>query len=331
MNQIQSEHLDAIGQALRLPNLKAEALTPDGSSRAYYRLISQSKPHLVLMRLAGEDRTALAEDRYDWIGVQKFLYKNKFHVPGIVLTLPEWGYIVTTDFGDVTLESFTHSANNKAIRDAYDSAIDAICRFQSLRPDATEVWAQRAFDFEKFYYELNFFRTHLLEPFELIARPEIARFDEEILELARSAASHSRVFTHRDFHSRNLMMTDKGLGIIDFQDARIGPQTYDLVSLIFDSYVDFNENERLAMFADGLAQLTNPGSEWPAVLCQRQLKALGSFGYLTNTVKRGNYLSYVEGASKSLLYCQKDLKAWPFIAETLLPRLEQFGKTTRKT
>ena len=111
-----------------------------------------------------------------------------------------------------------------------------------------------AFDVEKLTWELNFFVKHFLEAYRG------ATFDRRRARGARRASSPAiveelaaepRVLCHRDYHSRNLMLHDGQLYIIDFQDARMGPDTYDLVSLLRDSYVDLTEaqvDELIAFF-----------------------------------------------------------------------------------
>ena len=98
---------------------------------------------------------------------------------------------------------------------------------------------------------------------------------------------------HRDYHSRNLMLRDGRLYIIDFQDARLGPDTYDLVSLLRDSYVDLPEQVVDELIAYFLALQGRSGGRartfrrrFDLMALQRNLKALGTFGY--QTTARGN-------------------------------------------
>src|SRR5678810_813519 len=97
-----------------------------------------------------------------------------------------------------------------------------------------------AFDVEKLSWELQFFVKHFLEAYRgaSLTASEREALNVELLRIAEELAAEPRVFCHRDYHSRNLMLHDSQLYIIDFQDARMGPDTYDLVSLLRDSYVD---------------------------------------------------------------------------------------------
>ena len=121
-----------------------------------------------------------------------------------------------------------------------------------------------------------------------------------------------KVFVHRDYHSRNLMLSDGSLYIIDFQDARMGPDTYDLASLLRDSYVDLTDREVDELIAYFLA-LQGRASEIEAedfrprfdlMALQRNLKALGTFGY--QTIARSNTV-YIQYIPRTLAYVQSNM------------------------
>ena len=132
-------------------------------------------------------------------------------------------------------------------------------------------------------------------------------------------ASEPPVLCHRDYHSRNLMLYQGSLHIIDFQDARMGPDTYDLASLLRDSYVDFNDQQVDALIAFFLAQRGGSKEEdrdyrrrFDLMALQRNLKALGTFGFQTTT--RGNTV-YIQYIPRTLNYARANLA-----------RYERFGR-----
>ena len=103
---------------------------------------------------------------------------------------------------------------------------------------------------------------------------------------------------HRDYHSRNLMLHEGRLHIIDFQDARLGPDTYDLVSLLRDSYVDLTDEQLDELVAYFLALRRGEGADdfrrrFDLMALQRNLKALGTFGYQTTTRVNPVYIQYM--------------------------------------
>ena len=129
-----------------------------------------------------------------------------------------------------------------------------------------------------------------------------AEFDAvrgEFKVIIEELAAEPRVLCHRDYHSRNLMLSQGRLYLIDFQDARMGPDTYDLASLLRDAYVDLNDiavNELIAYF------LALKGSNvleadfrarFDLMALQRNLKAMGTFGYQTTTRQNPVYIQYI--------------------------------------
>jgi aminoglycoside/choline kinase family phosphotransferase len=158
-----------------------------------------------------------------------------------------------------------------------------------------------AFDVEKLMWEMDFLITHFIEGFRGTTILPAARtaLRGELLELTQELSNEPRVLCHRDYHSRNLMVVGDELFVIDFQDARMGPNTYDLVSLLRDCYVDLDSG----LFAYLLTRFhatSNTGESpdrfaerFDAMGVQRHLKALGTFGY--QAVARANpaYAQYV--------------------------------------
>jgi aminoglycoside/choline kinase family phosphotransferase len=129
-------------------------------------------------------------------------------------------------------------------------------------------------------------------------------------------AAEPRVLCHRDYHSRNLMLHDGSLYIIDFQDARMGPDTYDLASLLRDSYVDISDRdleELIAYFLalKGLADATEFRRRFDLMSLQRNLKALGTFGYQTTTRRNPVYIQYIP---RTLNYARMTLEKYPRFA-----------------
>ena len=132
----------------------------------------------------------------------------------------------------------------------------------------------------------------------------------ELGDLVRTLADEPRVLCHRDYHSRNLMLAEGRLWIIDFQDARMGPDTYDLASLLRDSYVDISERDVDEMLAYFLALAGRSGEavefrrRFDEMALQRNLKALGTFGY--QTTARANPV-YIQHIPRTLRYARLQL------------------------
>jgi aminoglycoside/choline kinase family phosphotransferase len=137
--------------------------------------------------------------------------------------------------------------------------------------------------------------------------------------MAQELAGEPRVLCHRDYHSRNLMLHEGALVIIDFQDARMGPNTYDLASLLRDSYVDLapdRVDDLVAYFealiaGAGPADATQFRRRFDLMSLQRNLKALGTFGY--QTTSRGNPV-YIQYIPRTLSYVRANLEKYPRFA-----------------
>jgi aminoglycoside/choline kinase family phosphotransferase len=167
---------------------------------------------------------------------------------------------------------------------------------------------------DKLTWEMNFFIKHFLEAYRgaVITSTDRQALDEELSRIVAELAAEPRVLCHRDYHSRNLMLLNDRLQVIDFQDARMGPDTYDMVSLLRDSYVDLPED-----LVDGLIQefLVMKGQAGAArvyrtrfnlMALQRNLKALGTFGY--QTTARGNPV-YIQYIPRTLRYAGDNLRS----------------------
>jgi aminoglycoside/choline kinase family phosphotransferase len=138
------------------------------------------------------------------------------------------------------------------------------------------------------------------------------------------------VLCHRDYHSRNLMYHDERLYIIDFQDARMGPDTYDLVSLLRDSYVDLPEQTVGELMAYFLALKGEPDQEeafrvrFDLMALQRNLKALGTFGYQTTARRNPVYIQYIP---RTLRYVRDNLarhERFSRLHDVLAAHVEEF-------
>ena len=253
--------------------------------------------------------------------VCELLQRIPLPVPTILGHSDVLGVLALRDLGDVTLQAHLGTASPSAHAGLYKQAISFI---DLLQRRGAELAADRyvpyriAFDVEKLTWELNFFAKHFLEAYRGVAlsQPERAVLDDEWMRLASELAGEPRVLCHRDYHSRNLMYCDGSLHIIDFQDARLGPDTYDLVSLLRDSYVDVTDPQIEDFIAYFLAlRGTSDAAEFrrrfDLMAVQRNLKALGTFGF--QTTNRGNPV-YIQYIPRTLSYLRVSLARYPRFA-----------------
>jgi len=329
----------AICTALGVGSIQIDWLAGDGSDRCYYRLRSpEIMGSHVLMQLSEADAEDLRQDGYDWAKIADLLGKRGIFIPKIITKIPEHAALIIEDYGNDMLEglvlNYLAKDQHKEIISLYKESFEIIATFLAITPDYEQPWCQRSFDAERFTWELEFFRKKYLEQCAQIALDpsQLTAFKNDSAAISQTIAANSKYFVHRDLHSRNLLHLKQRLAVIDFQDARLGPAAYDLVSLCFDSYVPFTagvRSELLSIGTDIIAKARGEGIRkdietlWKPTLLQRQLKAIGSFGYLTVDKGRGNYLKNVDPALKTLE--EQDLydKRWPFISGDLIKILRE--------
>jgi hypothetical protein len=284
-------------------------LSGDASDRQYYR-ISWNQPEipsLILMKLAQQPSPA----KLPFIQIQEHLASIYIPVPKIYGYYPEFGYLLLEDLGPITLENKIKNplTTSQEVKDLYLEAIDILVRMQiyGSQPRHHHCPAFKIeFDIAKFMYELQFFQKYMIEELlnKKIAPSDQAIFEEEFYRLCQILAQEKKYFTHRDYHSRNIMVQKNGLGILDFQDARMGLCQYDLASLLRDSYVTLPDKlvtDLLEYYLEKKELLEGKKVEERARFCQlfdftslqRNLKALGTFSFQKVEKNRDEYLAYI--------------------------------------
>jgi aminoglycoside/choline kinase family phosphotransferase len=159
---------------------------------------------------------------------------------------------------------------------------------------------------------MEFFLKHYLLGYRGVDLDEgtLTAIRIELRLLVERLAAEPRVLCHRDYHSRNLMLHKQRLYLIDYQDARLGPDTYDLASLLRDSYVDLSDSTVNWLLAYFLALRDRPETEaefrerFDVMSLQRNLKALGTFGYQTTAKQNPVYIQYMP---RTLRYVRNNL------------------------
>ena len=266
--------------------LAAAALSGDASTRRYFRLTPREGA-TTIVALYPDPFDAMATPFYT---VGQALIQMGLPVPKLLDHDGPLGVYEQEDLGDLTLQHVLVDASPQKKVDLYREAIDEIVTAQRAAPKVPQrsVCFQTAFDIEKLSWELHYFEKHFLE---LHRRADLSVEDRSKLaegfhSLAAQIASWPRVLCHRDYHSRNLMQHDGRLYWIDYQDARMGPATYDLASLLRDSYVNLDE-EFVKDRAEEFRQKGAPDEtretfqqRFELMSIQRNLKALGTFGYM---------------------------------------------------
>jgi aminoglycoside/choline kinase family phosphotransferase len=294
-------------------------LTGDASDRRYYRALLRDGQSVVLALHAGP----IEYERLPFVTVWRLMRAVPLPVPELLHHSDALGIIAQQDLGDVTLQAHLGAAAPDEHAALYRQAVSFIAVLQQrgheLAADEYPPY-KVAFDTDKLSWELEFFYKYFVRRYRGLSPslPVQQTLSVEWSGIVEELASEPRVLCHRDYHSRNLMLHSGSLFIIDFQDARLGPDTYDLVSLLRDSYVDLTSSqvdELIAYFlalTDGPVVSTEATAEFrrrfDMMALQRNLKALGTFGY--QTVTRGNPV-YIQYIPRTLNYVRANLAKYP--------------------
>ncbi len=291
-------------------------LTPasaDASFRRYFRVNHADGSTQIVM-----DAPPAHEDCAPWLAIQNLLHAAGAHVPEVIAQDLENGFLLISDLGNATYLSILDAENAPLL---YGDATATLIDIQrasrpGVLPEYDRALLQRELDLFPDWY----IAKHHQAPLDDKARAALQEVFERILAVN---LAEPKVFVHRDYHARNLMVVAdaarRNPGVIDFQDAVYGPISYDLVSLFKDAYVSWDEEVVLDWLVRYWEQARKAGLpvradfaefhrdyEWMGV--QRHLKVLGIFARLCHRDGKDGYL--------------KDM---PLVASYLRKTCERYG------
>ena len=274
------------------------ALTPasaDASFRRYFRLTCGSDTLIVM------DAPPDKEDCHPFVAVARLFAEAGVHVPRVLRADFEQGFLLLTDLGRTTyLEALTAAdADPAVVQHLYRDALSALVTLQrASRPEVLPEYDEALLRREVGLFPEWYVARHLGAT---LSTSEQQGYTQCVDALIANNLAQPRVFVHRDYHSRNLMVCPPNPGILDFQDAVYGPITYDAVSLLKDAYVHWEEAQVLDWLvryweqarAAHLPVDADFGNfyrdfEWMGV--QRHLKVLGIFARLYHRDGKAGYL-----------------------------------------
>ena len=293
---------DWINLELGTSEFSVTQLAGDASARRYYRVI-QDERTWVLMSWEPFDKNT-----YPFLSVQRQFAANYVQVPDVVAVGDKLGVLLLEDLGDLTLErKFWENARQEASEEYYCKTLDELIKVHDAATtgDIKSTANTTIFDTAKFLWEMNYAKDNLLLGLLKLKLPDstLAELDKAFVDFCTKLADKPKVICHRDFHSRNVMIKRNKVYLIDFQDARMGPAQYDLVSLFKDSYVDMSDeysSKLMNYYLQNSRIRKTPGfSEeefyrtYELQSLQRCFKACGSFASFMNLRGDRRYLKYL--------------------------------------
>lgn len=291
-----------------------EHLAGDASGRRYFRLrlSGGSSSTLVLSLLSHErgpvchgGRPGTQDDTFVEVG--RFLAEHGIRVPRVVVDARPDGALVMEDMGDRSLWGLTvgASASAELARNAFGAAALVAARLGECEDDGSCVAFSRCLTASEYLVEARRFVDSFLVP-EGHGPGLVGRVEEGLERLCQAVAAHPRRLAHRDFQPWNLhLLDDAGVGVIDFQDALMASEVYDLVSLLHDRDVDVALGEEARRSVAALwASRTGAGADFPEryreALLQRSFRLAGQFRLLTERTGRPVYAAWVPGCLRRI-------------------------------
>ncbi len=268
----------------------------DASFRRYFR-VHLAGPYLGKDTLIAMDAPPSQEDCAPFVNVAGLLLESGLNVPKVLAQDLTQGFLLLSDLGD---DTYLTKLNAQTAPKLYQDATNALIKMQlasqpQILPDYDEALLTREMQLFPDWYVAKHLNTSLNSEQQAV-------LDNTFSVLNRNILAQAQVYVHRDYHSRNLMITqDNNPGVLDFQDAVYGAITYDLVSLLKDAYISWDEEQII----DWAVRYWQPAKkaglpvpddfsefyrdfEWMGV--QRHIKVLGIFARLSHRDGKDGYL-----------------------------------------
>ncbi|MDD2944643.1 phosphotransferase [Acinetobacter haemolyticus] len=301
-------------------------LAGDASFRRYARIKLNNKTFMLM------DAPPEKEDCGPFVTIDEFFDHNGVRVPHIVAKDLELGFLLLEDFGDVLLSTLL---NEQTVDAYYAQSFKQLIQLQAI--DGTNHFPN--YSYEKLISEMELLTDWMLPSLQIQpTAEESALIKRTFAILANAALAQPQVIVHRDFHSRNLMKIagETDLGVIDFQDAVIGADTYDLISITRDAYVQWNADRVYTWFKtfyDLLPESAKQDRDFEQfkkdadmMAIQRHIKILGIFVRL---FERDGKSGYLKDLPRVMWYLLEESKPYTelqpfmqFIEARVMPKFE---------
>jgi aminoglycoside/choline kinase family phosphotransferase len=308
-------------------------LKGDASTRQYFRLEvpSSKKNQIFKSYILCLDPTNLTnEDFHPFLTTQKFFSQFKLPVPEVYFfeSHKNFSLYLQEDLGNLTFLNFLSSKKTPLEEyNLYSQSLDIIKKIHNIpiknlilnHTESIDIkkhnFLYQSFDVDKLMYEVDFSIEHFLKfichrnSSNINNKDEYRIIRDIFLKICQKLAKYLNVLCHRDFHSRNIMIKNNNLYMIDFQDSRLGNPAYDLSSLLDDCYFTLNDDVKKKLlkkyWKDCGEQIFKGSFEdfyqyYLIMAIQRLFKAIGSFSSFYHLKSNPDYLIYIHSAFNNL-------------------------------
>jgi len=294
MNETQkswcSEILSQLGHSLQ----GQELLKAEASHRTFYRLYTNTSTFVFMISPPSLENNA------QFVNLSQVFTQHHIPVPKVLEHTPEMGHILMTDVGNKHFEDIYDTETEPL---AINNAIDTLTDIQNITHDGIPDYTVQRLEEEMTIFDEWIIKEMLNSTYIAASETKSSRI------LVDQTQEQDQVCVHRDYHCRNLLFSNNSLGIVDFQDALIGPAFYDLASLLYDCYHEFQEDQVDQYLTYYLATSTrhkdltvSAAERWLKLTAiQRQIKAVGIFVRLFLRDNKKTHLKYVPSVMKMLI------------------------------
>ena len=316
---------------LQSDQFEVSFLAGDASFRRYARIKLNNKSYMLM------DAPPEKEDCAPFVSIDEFFDQHGVRVPHIVAKDLGLGFLLLEDFGDVVLSTLL---NDETVDQYYAQSFKQLIELQQV--DGRDHLP--AYSYEKLMSEMRLLTDWMLPSLNIQATEQQLETIEQAFDfLTMEVLNQPQVIVHRDFHSRNLMQIENetALGVIDFQDAVIGADTYDLISITRDAYVQWNADRVYQWFEVFYDLLPNAAKENRSyeqfkrdadlMAIQRHIKILGIFVRL---FERDGKTGYLKDLPRVMWYLLEESQGYEelndfmqFIREIVMPKfIAKYGE-----
>ncbi len=308
LSRFMSGFLEGLG--LGKASFECHSIAGDGSKRVFRRLLAPNTGASFVMVENTPTDTFSKRENLSYLHIGTHLYEKGLPIPQIHQYDLERGWFILEDLGEVSLQDRAKDRANRM--QLYEQIIESLLRLQIEGSKGFDrAWTCQTERYDKDVmrrYESNYFKEAYLETY-LGLRKDWAELEPAFDYLAETASkADDTFFLHRDFQSRNIMVSEHKIGIVDWQGARLGPLAYDLASLLIDPYTDLSHSERNHIYQTYLHLLK--GSEpkqadpfqkyYPYLAIQRNLQILGAFSFLTKKMGKPYFEAFIPPGLRTL-------------------------------
>lgn len=290
----------------------------DGSKRIFWRIGDpKSNFSYIAMENAPTDDFSKRENAA-YLNIGRHLRDKGLPLPEIYRFDLDKGWFIMEDFGDVSLQTACLRAKERI--PLYLPVVEILFQQQTRGSEGfNTAWTCQTETYDRHVmrrYEVDYFKEAFLGTYLGLSkgRPALESNFEHLIEKASKA--EDRFFLHRDFQSRNIMITGKKIGILDWQGGRLGPLAYDLASLLIDPYTKLTVPEKEEIYnayrqllrGKQPQRLVSFERSFPYLAIQRNLQVLGAFAFLSRVRGKTYFETYIPSALRSLRHLLEELR-----------------------